>query len=81
MPKHKYVMVSPAGNEHPTDDEVYRTRLLTLGYSEKPQDDDAAQEQGSAGQEPAREVPPAEGSGEQDSRPPMPATATAKSVR
>ena len=50
MSEYKYVLVSPAGKEHPTDDEVYRTRLLAMGYTEKQQDTEPADAQPSPAQ-------------------------------
>jgi hypothetical protein len=32
---YKYTLVSPDGNDHPTNDESYRYRLLSKGYRDK----------------------------------------------
>jgi len=65
--EYKYVMVSPAGNEHPTNDESYRYRLLSQGYTEKGGDPSEEVPQAQSGQpetgEPKQEPKPQKASG------------------
>lgn len=60
--EYAYTLVSPAGNEHHTNDETYRYRLLSQGYTEKtprPEAEDVPRTQAAQPEVPAVEEPPA----------------------